>query len=106
MKVLLDENVTRFLKRDLPEHEVWTVRDKRWDGLQNGDLLAAMLADGFDVLVTFDKGIEKQQNFNTYPIPVITIRLLKNSYEYLKPLIPDLKAALKSKLKAGVTIIE
>jgi len=35
MKLLLDENLPRKLKRDLPGHEVFTVREMDWDGLEN-----------------------------------------------------------------------
>ncbi len=44
MKLLLDENLPRKLKHDFPNHEVYTVGDMHWDGLENGDLLAALLA--------------------------------------------------------------
>ena len=39
MKLLLDECVTRHLKRDLASHEVHTVEDAGFKGLENGDLL-------------------------------------------------------------------
>lgn len=41
MKLLLDECVTRDLKRDLSGHEVHTVEDAGFKGLENGDLLRA-----------------------------------------------------------------
>ena len=69
MKLLLDENLPKRLKKDFPEHEVYTVRDKGWNGKTNGALLALMLEDGFDVLLTFDKNLQHQQNFDKYPIP-------------------------------------
>ncbi len=40
MKILLDESVPRKLSYDFPiEHEVKTVRDMRWLGKRNGDLI-------------------------------------------------------------------
>ena len=40
MRVLLDENVTKLLKKDLvDEHEVYTVREKKWTSYSNGELL-------------------------------------------------------------------
>ena len=51
MKVLLDENVTKYLKKDLSdEHEVYTVRDKKWESYSNGELLKKMIEEGFDLL--------------------------------------------------------
>ena len=41
MKLLLDECVTRHLKRDLVGHEVHTVEEAGFIGLENGDLLKA-----------------------------------------------------------------
>ena len=58
MKLLLDECVTRYRKRDLIGHDVSTVDEAGFKGLKNGALLRA--ADGnFDVLVTVDKSIAK-----------------------------------------------
>jgi len=39
--LLLDECVTRFVKRDLAGHEVNTVEEAGFKGLNNGDLLGA-----------------------------------------------------------------
>ena len=58
MRLLLDENLPRRLKDDFPEHEVFIVRDKGWNGISNGALLKLMIADGFDVLMTFDKNLQ------------------------------------------------
>ncbi len=41
MKVLLDECVTRYLKRDFVGHEVLTVEEAGYKGLKNGQLLQA-----------------------------------------------------------------
>jgi hypothetical protein len=50
MKLLLDECVTRRLKRDLIGHEAKTVAEAGFRGLKNGALLSAASAD-FDVLI-------------------------------------------------------
>ena len=63
MKLLLDENLPKRLKNDFPEHEVFTVRDKGWNSVKNGELLGLMLTENFDVLITFDQNLEHQQNF-------------------------------------------
>lgn len=72
MKLLLDENLPRKLKSDFTEHQIFTVRDKGWNGFKNGELLRLMLADGFDVLLTFDKNLQHQQNFETFPVAVLS----------------------------------
>ena len=47
MKLLLDECVTRYLKRDLAAHEVSSVEDVGFKGLENVDsaLLCGNLCD-------------------------------------------------------------
>ena len=74
MKLLLDESVPRRLARSFPESfAVRTVQDMGWAGTPNGLLLSLAAAEGFDALVTVDRGIEHQQNVNELPIPVIVM---------------------------------
>ena len=47
MRLLRDENMPKRLKFDFPGHEVYTVRDKGWNGIKNGELLQLMLTNGF-----------------------------------------------------------
>ena len=54
MRVLLDECVTRKLRRDFQNHEVHTVEEAGLKGLKNGNLLRSA-ADRYDVLVTLIK---------------------------------------------------
>ena len=56
MRVLLDECVTRYLKRDLPGHEVFTVEEAGFKGMKNGHLLQAA-AGRYDVLITVDQNL-------------------------------------------------
>ena len=50
MKLLLDECVVRDLKKDLVGHEVATVIEAGFGGLENGKLLRAA-SGNFDVLI-------------------------------------------------------
>ena len=79
MGVLLDECVTRYLKRDLPGHEVFTVEEAGFKGLKNGRLLQAA-AGRYDALVTVDQNPRYQQNLEALPVPVI---ILSAGREYL-----------------------
>lgn len=101
MKLLLDENLPRKLKRDLPHHEVFTVREMRWDGLENGALLAALLAAGFEALTTGDKNIPHQQNFRRYPIPILVLNASDNTYETIRLFAPKIEAAIIAGLRRG-----
>ena len=101
MRLLLDENLPKRLKQDLIEHEVYTVADKGWTGISNGKLLSLLTENGFDALITFDKNLQYQQNFNKYSISVIVLNAPDNSYLTLKILIPKIKEVLNRKLKDG-----
>ena len=93
MKLLLDECVTRFVKRDLPGHEVHTVEEAGFKGLENGDLLRA--ASGtYDVLITVDQNLPYQQNIAGLNIAIVVLAAKRNSYARLKPLMPRAVSAL------------
>ena len=61
-RILLDENLPIALKRLLTGHEVATVKDMGWKGIQNGALLALAQQSGFEVMITGDKKLSYQQN--------------------------------------------
>lgn len=104
MKLLLDENLPKRLKQDFPNHKIFTVRELGWHGITNGDLLKLMLEDGIDVLITFDKNLQHQQNFAKYPVSVIVLTAASNQYNNLKPLADSINIVLSS-LSIGVTVI-
>ncbi|WP_025144701.1 DUF5615 family PIN-like protein [Pedobacter jeongneungensis] len=90
MKLLLDENLPKRLKEHFEEHEIYTVRDMGWNGVKNGELLKLMIADEFDVLITFDKNLQFQQNFSKYTLPIIVLNAFDNTYLTLKEFIPQI----------------
>ncbi len=90
MRLLLDENLPKRLKNDFPEHEVFIVRDKGWNGIKNGALLRLMVAEGFDAFMTFDKNLQYQQNFSKYTITVFVLNAPINTYSELTKLSPKI----------------
>ena len=94
MRLLLDENLPKRLKLDFPEHEIFTVRDKGWNGIKNGELLKLMLADGFHALLTFDKNLQYQQNFEKYTLTVFVLNAPINQYQVLTKLSGKVNAFL------------
>ncbi len=105
MKLLLDECVTRYLKRDFVGHDVSTVDEAGFKGLKNGALLTAA-QNNFDVLVTVDKGISHQQNLRSFQIAVLLLTAKSNRYQNLKPLVPRALEALESVQPGSVIRIE
>ncbi|CAN5762706.1 hypothetical protein BH24ACI1_BH24ACI1_24370 [soil metagenome] len=101
MKLLLDENLPKRLKRDFAEYEIFTVRDKGWNSKKNGELLELMLAENFNVLITFDQILEHQQNFEKYSITVFVLIAENNTYQILSELVPIMKMELEKPLRVG-----
>ena len=87
MKLLLDECVTRRLKKEFAGHQVRTVEEAGLKGLKNGELLR-QASKVFDVLVTVDQNISHQQNLHTLRIGIVVLAARKNTYDALRPLIP------------------
>jgi len=106
MRLLLDENLPKRLKLDFSEHEVFTVRDKQWNGIKNGELLELLLENSFDALLTFDKNLQHQQNFSKYTITVFVLTAKINQYTELTMLTPKLKEYLdRGQMPTGPVII-
>ena len=104
MKLLLDENLPKKLKQHFQEYEIYTVREKGWNGISNGDLLKLMLEDKFEVLVTFDKNLEHQQNFDKHPLSVIVLTAFSNQYKHLQLLVRLIKDKIDNPT-IGVTVV-
>jgi hypothetical protein len=94
VKLLLDENLPHQLRLELPGHDVFTVAYMGWGGIENGELLKNAAGDGFDALVTNDRGLEYQQNLDSLPVAVIVLLPPANTIEAIRPLVPELLAAL------------
>ncbi len=93
MRVLLDENLPHALKRLLPGHNVSTVQEQGWAGMQNGELLAAA-EPLFDVLLTADKNLRYQQNFAGRRIAIVELHT--NRWPMLQPLVPQMLEVLRN----------
>ena len=62
MRLLIDECIGERLRLMFPGHGRQTARFANLEGLNNGLLLEAAEAAGFDVLITVDQNIPDQQN--------------------------------------------
>jgi predicted nuclease of predicted toxin-antitoxin system len=106
-KVLLDENLPAKLKYRLQDVcEIYTVNDKGWNALENGDLIIAMQNDSFDYLLTSDKNLQYQQNLAKYSIGFIILNVPNNNYETILPLVPKIKKVLADDSKEKLVIID
>ena len=73
MRILFDHGTPRGIARFLFGHTVTRARQRGWDKLSNGDLLAEAERDGFEVFVTADKNIQYQQNLRGRKIAVVVL---------------------------------
>jgi hypothetical protein len=103
MRILLDECLPRRLKDEFTGHEARTVPDVGWSGRKNDDLLT-MVAGQFEAFITIDGGIEHQQDLSSLAVGVIALRAKSNRLEDLRPLVPQVLAALPS-LKPGDWVV-
>ncbi len=106
MKILLDESIDiRFKKYLSDSHDVFTVKDMRWTGIKNGELLLLLAEKNFDVWIVVDKNIPYQQNINTLPCLVIVLDVVKNTLKHLTLLVPKIVEVFNSKTNTNIVII-
>ncbi len=102
MRVLLDECLPRKLGLLLTGHAVTTVQHAGWSGIVNGKLLA-LIAGHYDAFITVDQNLPAQQNTGILPFGIIVLRSPTNQLSDLKPLVPQILAALE-KLRPGQVV--
>lgn len=91
MKILLDECVTKRLKKYLEEFEVFTVRELGLSGIKNGKLMCYCVENEFDILLTIDKNLMHQQNLDKYPVTIAVLNCHTSKIEELITFLPSLK---------------
>lgn len=100
MRVLLDENVDRRLRKFFDdEFEVATVTERGWNGKKNGELLRAAQRE-FDALVTMDRNMEHQQNLGSVDLGVVLITAKSNRRRDVEPAMLGVTRALH-RVRAG-----
>lgn len=105
MRVLLDENVDRKLKRSFdPEHEVVTVREHGWNGKKNGDLLSSAEVE-FDVLFTLDTNMRFQQHLPQYDLAVVLVTAVSSKRSELEPAMPEVNRLLPSVMPGRLYVV-
>ncbi len=83
MRIVLDENTPRGVRRILTGHDVRTAPEMGWAGVLNGQLLDEAEKAGFDALVTCDQNIVFQQNLVGRNIAVVV--LSTNTWPLIRP---------------------
>lgn len=73
MKLLFDQGTPVPLRQALNRHKVITAYERGWQMLQNGDLLAAAEADGFEAIITTDQNLRYQQNLSERQLAILVL---------------------------------
>jgi len=73
LKILFDQGVPKPLRAFLPGHEVKRVYQLGWAEKKNGELLALAATAGFDVFVTTDQNLSRQQHLPKLKLAVFVL---------------------------------
>ena len=104
MRILLDHNVPRPLKVNLPGHDTDTAAERGWQELHNGELLDRAESDGYDLLITADQQMSFQQNFTRRNISVLI--LTTNSWPDLRQRLDDVNQAVNTPGRDQITELD
>ena len=106
MKILLDECVTKRLKKYLEEFEVFTVIELELSGIKNGKLMTYCVENKFDILLTIDKNLLHQQNIEKYTVTIVVLNCFTSKIEELITFLPSFKLQVGELQKHKVYIID
>lgn len=93
---MFDQGVPVPLRRLLVGHVVETAYERGWSSVQNGELLSAAEAAGFQLLVTTDRNLRYQQNLKLRAISVVV--LLTTSWPRIQGAVDAARAAVDAAL--------
>ena len=97
LKILLDEHLDVRLKLLFdPQLEVFTIKDKKWQGTLNGELLNLLTKDNIDIFITNDKNLRHQQKLNELHVIIIELNTKGNQYYLSAPVIIQINKYLLS----------
>lgn len=96
MRILLDDRIDESLQRHFTGHECETCSAAGFKGLTNGKLLIAAEEAGFDVLITIDQNLPRQQNVTSRVLSIVVLRSRTMNIDDLATLVPDALAALST----------
>jgi hypothetical protein len=97
LRILFDKNVPVGVRQFLSDHDVTTFEQTRWHPqLENGALLSAAEAAGFDLMITADQNIAYQQNLTNRKLALIVLG------SNIWPIVRDQQSAIAA-YAAGAT---
>lgn len=106
MKILLDECVTKRLKKYLKEFDVFTVTELQLSGIKNGTLMSYCVENKFDILLSIDKNLLHQQKIERFALSIVIFNCVSSKIEELSTFIPSFKLNIENFKKNKAYIIE
>ena len=107
MRVLVDNCLPVDLRHHLRGHDVETAAYKGWGALENGELVAAAVEAGFEVLITIDHGTDMARATRGRRIAVIQISGARsNRLEDLLAYVPAILDVLPRARPGAVTRVK
>jgi hypothetical protein len=104
VKVLLDENLDRALRKLLGQHEVVTVAYMGWAGLKNGELLRKAEDNGIDVLLTGDGTLNYEQNLTGRRLAIVALSAIQ--LPIIKKHLPKIITAIDDATPSSFQVVD
>jgi predicted nuclease of predicted toxin-antitoxin system len=98
MKLLFDQGTPMPLRRFLHPHEVDTAGEQGWSVLENGNLIAAAEAAGYDAMITTDQNLKYQQNLKRRTMAIVVLK--KASWPRIRKAVDHVVSEIES-IKRG-----
>lgn len=103
-RILLDACVPHGFRRELADLDVTTAQFAGLDQIPDGELLT-ILAGRYDVLVTLDTNMVRQNTMVGRPFAVIVMRVAEQSPEAFRALVPKVRDAIAAARVGEVQIV-
>ena len=95
MRILLDECVNAGVRRAFDGHAVRTVSELGWRSSQDGPLLE-LAQKQFNVFVTIDRNLERQNNLKKYNLGFVIVSVRSNEISSFLPIFDKIKEAAET----------
>ena len=89
MRVLFDQGTPVPLRRHLAGHSVDTAFERGWSELHNSELPERAEEDGYQLLITTDQNLRRQQNLSDRQLAVLV--LLAASWPRIRLRLDDIR---------------
>jgi len=104
VNILIDECIDRRLVRQLSGHNVKTVPQMGWAGIQDRELLRLAETE-FDILITVDRNLQFQQNLAILDLAILVLQVPSNRLADVQVLIPKILAIVETVPKGKATVV-